>query len=76
MHVFMKKPEIRIAIIDDHKLFSYGLKQLLEQFPDIEVVFEAVNGIDLQEKLTAADSQIDIALMDIRSEERRVGKEC
>ena len=66
MHVFMKKPEIRIAIIDDHKLFSYGLKQLLEQLPDIEVVFEAVNGIDLQEKLTAADSLIDIALMDIQ----------
>jgi DNA-binding NarL/FixJ family response regulator len=66
MHVFTRNPDIRIAIVDDHKLFSDGLKQILEKLPDIDVVFEAVNGKDLQEKLKRPENEIDIALMDIQ----------
>jgi DNA-binding NarL/FixJ family response regulator len=62
----MRNPDIRIAIVDDHKLFNDGLKQLLEQLPDIDVVFEAVNGKDLQEKLKNPENEIDIILMDIQ----------
>jgi DNA-binding NarL/FixJ family response regulator len=64
MHIFLRKPNIRVAIIDDHTLFSEGLKKLLEQLSDVEVVFEAINGKDLQEKLKNSKNAIDIALMD------------
>ncbi len=64
MHIFLRKPNIKVAIIDDHTLFSEGLKNLLHQLPNIEVIFEAINGKDLQEKLKNAKNAIDIALMD------------
>ena len=57
----MKK--IRILIADDHTIFRQGLKMLLEQENDLEVVGEAGNGaetIKLAKKLKP-----DIALLDI-----------
>ena len=36
----------RILIVDDHTLFRAGIRALLEQDPDIEVVGEANNGRD------------------------------
>jgi len=57
----MKK--IRILIADDHTIFRQGLKMLLEQENDLEVVGEAGDGaetIKLAKKLKP-----DIALLDI-----------
>ena len=53
---------IKIMITDDHSMIREGLKNLLELDRDIKVICEAENGEDCLEKL--------------RSEERRVGKEC
>ncbi|MBI3562200.1 MAG: response regulator transcription factor [Gammaproteobacteria bacterium] len=36
----------RILIADDHAIFRAGIKSLLESQPDIEVVGEAVDGLD------------------------------
>ncbi|MGY3052912.1 DNA-binding NarL/FixJ family response regulator [Pedobacter sp. UYEF25] len=60
----MTQEKIRIAIVDDHTLFRSGLANLLDEFDDIEIVFQATNGLDLQEKLP---KQLDIhlILMDI-----------
>jgi DNA-binding NarL/FixJ family response regulator len=54
----------RIALIDDHGLFRKGIANLLSEFDDIEVVFDAANGIELQKQLPSYPD-IDVLLMDI-----------
>ncbi|CAN5693612.1 response regulator transcription factor [soil metagenome] len=59
------KKTMRIALVDDHKLFRKGLINLIEMVcEDCTIVFEADNGIDLQKKLTK-DNEPDIILMDV-----------
>lgn len=58
---------IKVLIVDDHKLIREGMGELLKGEPDIEVVGEAVNGIDSVEK-TALLSP-NIVLMDINMPE-------
>lgn len=55
---------ISIAIVDDHTLFRSGLASLLTEFDEIEVAFEATNGIDLQERLHK-HPEVKLVLMDI-----------
>ncbi|NCI47822.1 response regulator transcription factor [Sediminibacterium soli] len=54
-----------IGIIDDHILFAKSLGLMLRSFRDYEVVIEAGNGKDLQEKLTAGKPVPDIMLIDV-----------
>ncbi|MCC6628862.1 MAG: response regulator transcription factor [Chloroflexi bacterium] len=54
---------IRVALADDHTLFRQGLRQLLELEPDMEVVGEAVDGMQARE--LARRSQPDVFLIDI-----------
>lgn len=58
------KPKIRIALADDHALFRRGIANLLLEFDDIEVVFDAANGKELQDKLQGKE-KVDVILMDI-----------
>ncbi|MGN7987652.1 response regulator [Pedobacter sp. 22226] len=60
----MQNQSISIAIVDDHTLFRSGLASLLEEFDEIEIAFEAVNGVDLQTKITR-HPEIQLVLMDI-----------
>lgn len=55
---------IRVAMADDHALFRSCIASLLSEFNDIEIVFEAANGVDLQKKLEL-NSGVDVILMDI-----------
>ena len=56
---------MRLALVDDHKLFRKGLVSLIEMVcGDCHILFEADNGLDLQQKINATD-QPDIILMDI-----------
>lgn len=55
---------IRIALVDDHKLFRKSFALLLSQMPNIEVVFHCNNGIELFESLKT--SAIDILFLDIQ----------
>lgn len=57
--------QLSIALVDDHTLFRKGMISLIEMIGgDIKILFEADNGIDMQQKLDA-DSLPDIILMDI-----------
>jgi DNA-binding NarL/FixJ family response regulator len=56
--------KINIAIVDDHTLFRSGLSSLLSEFDEINVVLEATNGIDLQEKINSYPNT-QLVLMDI-----------
>lgn len=57
--------KIRLALVDDHKLFRKGLISLIEMVcNDCIIVFEADNGLELQNKLIHENAP-DIILMDI-----------
>ncbi len=43
--------KIPIGIVDDHQLFLKSVSMLVSGFTDFDVVIEALNGKDLQEKL-------------------------
>ncbi len=55
---------IKIGIADDHKLFRKGLISLLHSFYDLEIIWEASDGLDLMEKVK--ERMPDIALVDIK----------
>lgn len=54
---------VKIMIADDHSLIREGLKTLLELDEDIEVIAEAVDGVDCLEQLVKI--QPDVLLLDI-----------
>ena len=60
----MQLEKIKIALADDHTLFRSGLASLLGEFEELEIVFEAVNGLDLQEKIKK-HTDVQVILMDI-----------
>ncbi|MFB9842845.1 response regulator transcription factor [Mucilaginibacter ginsenosidivorans] len=60
----METETIQIAIVDDHTLFRNGVASLMREFDDLQVVFEAENGVQMQEAL-AKYSAPDVILMDI-----------
>jgi DNA-binding NarL/FixJ family response regulator len=57
--------QIKIALADDHQLVRGGIKLLLENFPEFKVNLEASNGIELLDKIRAAKSPPQIALVDV-----------
>lgn len=60
----MNKRNITLSIVDDHTLFRDGLANLLREFDHISILFEAKNGLDMQDKLRIHGAP-DIILMDI-----------
>ena len=59
----MSEAKIRVILADDHELVLQGLKGLLEQQPDMEVLAVARNGDELLTLLD--DHQPDVVVMDI-----------
>lgn len=55
--------KISIAIVDDHTLFRMGLSSILRESVAIDVLFEAENGRELQQKVR--DNVPDVVLMDV-----------
>lgn len=58
------EPRIRIILAEDKALMRKSLIALLKEYPQFEVVGEAVNGKELLELLKKVDT--DIVLMDIK----------
>ena len=57
------EPLIRVVIVDDHHMVREGLKTLLATAGDIQIVGEAVDGL---EAMTVCElSQPDVVLMDV-----------
>lgn len=57
----MKK--VKLLVADDHKIFRQGIKKLLEEEPDLQVVGEAADGRETIKKAT--ELKPDVILMDI-----------
>ena len=58
-----EEPRLRILLVEDHAVVREGIRTLLEPLPDLEVVGEAVNGVEAVER--ARELRPDIVLMDI-----------
>ncbi|MFC0515132.1 response regulator [Mucilaginibacter angelicae] len=59
---------IKIAIVDDHTLFRKGLISLMKEFDELQVVFEAENGLQMQEYILNKKLP-QVILMDINMPE-------
>ncbi|HTG02342.1 MAG TPA: response regulator transcription factor [Nitrospirota bacterium] len=53
----------RILIADDHAIFREGLKQILEDYDDLEIIDEASRGQEVLDKVAKKD--YDLLLLDI-----------
>jgi len=60
----MENDKILIAIIDDHTLFRNGVASLMSEFEELQVVFDAENGRQMQYALKKHPLP-DVVLMDI-----------
>lgn len=66
MHVFLsqnKMAPIRLILVDDHLLVRAGVRLLLENLPDFQIIAEAGNGLDALELI--GEHLPEIVLMDI-----------
>jgi DNA-binding NarL/FixJ family response regulator len=59
----MTNKRIQLMIVDDHQIVIDGIKSSLEEYADITVIAEALNGKEALDKL--ARQQADIVLMDV-----------
>lgn len=57
---------IKIVLADDEELFRKGIYFLLQREKNIEVIFEASDGVELIEYLKTSDTFPDIILMDLK----------
>jgi DNA-binding NarL/FixJ family response regulator len=60
--------QIRVLLVDDHKLVRAGIRSLLERLPDVEVIAEASDGreaIRLVEKNEPQIVLMDLAMPDL-----------
>jgi len=55
---------IRIALVDDHRLFRSGIASLINKFPQYQILFEAGDGEEMTHKLTPK-LKPNIVLLDI-----------
>lgn len=60
----LRKPSIKVALIDDHQLFRKGIAELINSFSNYYVLFEANSGVELQKILHPANLP-DIIIMDV-----------
>jgi two-component system response regulator DegU len=60
---------IRLAIVDDHKLFRDGIAGLLGAYKDLYIDFKVANGIDFFEELDKRNDSIDVVLLDLEMPE-------
>ena len=55
---------IKVALADDHEIVRYGIKMVLEDDPEIEVIWEASDGQETLDKMT--EESPDVLVVDIR----------
>ena len=55
--------EINVLVADDHPIFRHGLRQIIEQAPELTVVDEADDGDTALQKLAACGAEV--AILDI-----------
>ncbi len=64
----MKKNKVSVVVVDDHELLRNGLANLINNFDQYSLLFEAGNGKDFIKQLKAGE-QPDIVMLDINMPE-------
>ena len=59
----MTTTKARILLADDHALVRHGLRMVLEEQPDLEVIAEAGDGIEAVR--AGMEEEVDLAILDI-----------
>ena len=59
----MTTPSLRVLLVDDHPLFRQTMRDLLKDYPSLEVVGEASNGVEAV--ACVGKLKPDVVLMDI-----------
>ena len=59
------KNEVLLGIVDDHPLMRTGIAALISEFDGFKILFEASNGMEMQQQLKKGHLP-DVILMDIR----------
>lgn len=62
----MSEYAIRIALTDDEALFLKGMKLILEDYDDFQIMIEAQHGQDLLDKIQHAPELPDVLLLDLK----------
>lgn len=57
--------KIKIAVVDDHKLFRDGIISLLDDYEDISVVLECADGMEFIQELQKKKKHIDLVILDV-----------
>ena len=55
--------KVRLTVADDHPVFREGLRQIIEESENVEVISEADNGLDAFSNIV--EGKPDIAILDI-----------
>lgn len=55
---------IRVALVDDHEIVRHGIKMVLEDDPEIEVIWEASDGLEALDLMRK--DKADVLVADIR----------
>ncbi|MFY0598462.1 MAG: response regulator transcription factor [Cyclobacteriaceae bacterium] len=55
---------IRVALADDHEIVRHGIKMILEDDPEIQVIWEASDGQEAMDKMN--EENPDVLVVDIR----------
>ncbi|MCF8109169.1 MAG: response regulator transcription factor [Desulfohalobiaceae bacterium] len=63
MHSLCSKKPIQVFLADDHSIVLSGLKRIVEECPDMEVLAEADNGHDAMR--IVFNTELDVAVLDI-----------
>jgi DNA-binding NarL/FixJ family response regulator len=58
-------PPIRVLVVDDHTVVRMGIRTLLEQMPNVQVVGEASNGREALQFLNSHSPEVDVVLLDV-----------
>ncbi len=59
------KNKITVALADDHTMFRKGLAHMINMEPDMEVVVEAGDGIELLKNIALLKSPPDLCILDV-----------
>lgn len=60
------KYNVNLVLVDDEELFRTGIAFILNREPNMNVLFQASNGVELLECLKTADILPDIIMMDLK----------
>jgi DNA-binding NarL/FixJ family response regulator len=57
--------KIKVGLVDDHELFLRSVGLMLSSYDKFNVILEALNGVDLQEKISKTKNLPDVMLIDV-----------